>query len=85
MLACLALSNYCFLLLEVLKHGPLEWYNYIYVVFYHLVALLIVWCLLRLTFSDPGYIEHGYQYDIGALSALDKALYRFIEDSTSEN
>ena len=70
-LACLILSNYCFFLLERPRGSPLVWYNYIYIVLYEVIVILVLWCLLRLVFSDPGYIEKGYRYDIGALSALD--------------
>ena len=78
-LACLALSNYCFLLLEVLKRDQLAWYNLVYIVIYHLVEVMVLWCLCALLGSDPGYVPRGYQYDIDALSPLDQALYRWVE------
>ena len=81
MVACLALSNYCFLLLETPRGKPLQWYNYIYIVLYEAIVIMILWCLIRLIVSDPGYIEKGLHYDIGALSPLDQALYRFLEMS----
>ena len=60
MLACLALSNYCFVLLEVLKPEQIEWYNYVYIVLYHVVEALVIWSLCVLAVSDPGYVPRGY-------------------------
>ena len=85
-IACVILSNYCFVLLEILKTSkPLEWYNYIYIVLYELIVIMVLWCLFRLVVSDPGYIPQDYRYDVETLDALDKALYRAVEESSSEH
>ena len=61
--ACLLLTNYCFVLVEVIvRYQLLQWYSYIYISLYELLFLMIVWSYVRLAFSDPGYIPKNYAY-----------------------
>ena len=73
------MSEYCFVLLEVVKSDHLAWYNYAYIVLYEVLVLMVLWCLIALIISDPGYVPKGYQYDLEALPPLDQALLRFLE------
>ena len=73
-MACLALTNYCFILIEVIekhKFNLLHWYSYTYICLYELIFILIVWSYIRLACSDPGFIPKGYAYKIYDLSPLD--------------
>ena len=80
-MACLALTNYCFILVEVvakLELGLMHWYSYTYICLYELIFILIVWSYIRLSFSDPGFIPKGYAYKINELSPLDQELIRIV-------
>lgn len=84
-MACLLLTNYCFIFIEVVvKYDLISWWTYVYVSLYELIVIMIVWSYLRLVFSDPGYIPKSYAYKISDLSAIDQALIKLVIEENKE-